>query len=396
MSLITQENIHKKAMRFWNRGDICRAWLNEHDIFPLEIAFRKPNASEMSEHHMKIRDWIGMLRQHSKEQCGKGYHLEFKQVKNRKIGEQSMPSRIYFDCCDDLLSFTGKTKAFLTFKLRCQQTLTSFPCLQPWLRKYPLKLLEYAQAWSQLLLVCAWFSKHPRPKLYIRELDIEGVDSKFIEQHKGILSELLSILLPEESVDISISGLSQHGFERRFGLQYDEPLIRFRLLDIHAGFSDISVPISQFESYQTNIKTVFITENKINGLSFPNTPSAMVLFGLGYGIEILKDIAWIQDKRIIYWGDIDTHGFSILSQLRSYFPQVQSICMDEISLLAHKPLWGCEDKDKRYLHPLKHLNESEQNLFNSLKNNDLGISIRMEQERIRHTCLLQQLKELQC
>ncbi|NOR71388.1 MAG: hypothetical protein GQ532_17115, partial [Methylomarinum sp.] len=33
-----------------------------------------------------------------------------------------------------------------------------------------------------------------------------------------------------------------------------------------------------------------------------------------------------------YWGDLDTHGFAILSRLRHYYPQVKSILMDEKTL----------------------------------------------------------------
>jgi len=42
----------------------------------------------------------------------------------------------------------------------------------------------------------------------------------------------------------------------------------------------------------------------------------------------MSNIHWLSDKNIYYWGDMDIHGFQILSQLRSYFPHVRSIMMD--------------------------------------------------------------------
>lgn len=47
----------------------------------------------------------------------------------------------------------------------------------------------------QLLKVCQYFSAHPRPMVYLRQLDIAGIDSKFIESHKKTLRLLFDQLL---------------------------------------------------------------------------------------------------------------------------------------------------------------------------------------------------------
>lgn len=65
---------------------------------------------------------------------------------------------------------------------------------------------------------------------------------------------------------------------------------------------------------------VYITENNINGLAFPPMEGSLVIFGLGYGVETLSTIPWLRKVGIIYWGDIDTHGFAILDRLRMTFP----------------------------------------------------------------------------
>ena len=221
------------------------------------------------------------------------------------------------------------------------------------------------------------------------------MDSKFIEQHKGILAELLEQMLPADSIDQTVSGLAAHGFERRYGLKYDQPLLRFRILDKDLtaayGLTDLSVPLDQFNQLQLPCERVFITENKINGLSFPAVERAIVIFGLGYGIRSLSQTAWLRDKAIFYWGDIDTHGFAILSQLRGYFPQVGSLLMDRQTLMAFQGLWGREPDDKRCLADLLNLTEPEQSLYQDLRNNVLGDNIRLEQERIGFAYLCKRL-----
>ena len=60
----------------------------------------------------------------------------------------------------------------------------------------------------------------------------------------------------------------------------------------------------------------------------------MVIFGAGYGFEMLNHARWLASRRIHYWGDIDTHGFAILDQLRRRFEHVESFLMDRETLLA--------------------------------------------------------------
>ena len=80
------------------------------------------------------------------------------------------------------------------------------------------------------------------------------------------------------------------------------------------------MPASQLADAQSAVQRVFITENEINGLAFPEVPDAAVIFGLGYGLERLAEVRWLRGKAIYYWGDIDTHGFAILDRLRAMFP----------------------------------------------------------------------------
>jgi len=90
------------------------------------------------------------------------------------------------------------------------------------------------------------------------------------------------------------------------------------------------------------VSVVFITENEINFLAFPEASGAMVVFGAGYGFENLAGATWMLEKDVRYWGGIDTHGFAILNQLRAIFPHARSFLMDQETLLAYQPLWGRE------------------------------------------------------
>ena len=286
----------------------------------------------------------------------------------------------------DALRLIGRGGDARRFDQLAGATLTAFPSLRPWIRAHPLALIEHSDTWAQVLAVLDWFVRHPRPGIYVRQLDIAGVDSKFIEARKGLLAELLDHVLPGEAVVAGALGVRQ--FELRYGLLSKPPTIRFRLLDpdyFIGGLSDLTVPVDQFASLQSGVERVFVTENEVNALAFPPVRSGMVVFGGGYGIDRLAQVEWLRNRALLYWGDIDTHGFAILDRLRANMPHVRSMLMDEETLHAHRHLWGAEDIDKRFTGELTRLAPTERQLFIALRDDHHAPRLRLEQERIGYT-----------
>src|SRR6056297_1623737 len=74
-------------------------------------------------------------------------------------------------------------------------------------------------------------------------------------------------------------------------------------------------------------------------------------------------VSWLSERRIHYWGDIDTLGFAILNRLRNHLPQAESLLMDRATLDAPRQLWTREPKDRRFTGQLDRLSHSEQQLF---------------------------------
>jgi hypothetical protein len=105
----------------------------------------------------------------------------------------------------------------------------------------------------------------------------------------------------------------------------------------------------------------------------------------------LSWVAWLGNRDIRYWGDIDTHGFAMLDRLRARFPRTQSLLMDRETLIAHRRLWGREDAP--HTGPLAHPTEQEQALYDELRQNSLDDRVRLEQERIPFSWLRRALSE---
>lgn len=373
--------LRRQLRRRWERGDILRARLGGDALFPLSLRLRKPRGGELGENFAAVADWVEALRTGAQRH---GYRIHWRAQRNRVHGRNELPDAVCVDSEADALRWLGETDAAARFSQLADASLATFPTLRPWLAKHPLRLLEHAAEWPDLLTVLGWFQTHPRPGLYLRELDIPGIHTKFIERHRGLLAELLDAVLPEAAIDPDAT--RGRGFNRRYGLRDKPPRVRLRMLDrrlaVH-GLTDLAVPVSELAGFDPGGDRVFVTENEINGLAFPDVPGALVIFGLGYGVDVLAGLPWLEDKRIHYWGDIDTHGFAILNRFRHAFPGAQSLLMDRATLQAHRPAWGREAEHKRFSGELDRLNDSEQTLFQALKHDQLAPALRLEQEHVR-------------
>jgi len=185
-------------------------------------------------------------------------------------------------------------------------------------------------------------------------------------------------------------------FAQRYGF-LDKPVrVRFRVLDSElallpgGGLQDITLDADSFAGLSVTVSRVFITENETNFLAFPPLKGSLLIFGAGYGWETLGKADWLAHCAIYYWGDIDTHGFAILNQLRSRFQHVESFLMDRKTLMAHQLLWGLEQD--QVLHDLPNLNLDEKVLFDELRDNRIRPNLRLEQEMISFTWLQAAIK----
>jgi hypothetical protein len=389
----TPDDIRFLLKRKWENGQILGATIRDESMFPMRIPLKHPTAGETGSRFDEVRRWIATLSAQCKTSTGIGFNLEWHESSHRQLGKNRLPVAAIIETEADALDIIGKRKQAEQFKKLADATIHAFPELRVWLHKKPLKLLKHAPDWPQLLLVLAWMSRHPRPGVYLRQLDLPGIHTKFIENHKSLLIELLDIVLPNDAIDFHASGV--RGFEPRYGFRSKPAQIRLRLLEPGTtlqGLTDLAVPATELASLKLPITTVFITENEINGLAFPCVEKSIVIFGLGYGLQILKQVEWLNDKAIYYWGDIDTHGFAMLNQIRQYFAGTRSLLMDRETLLAHRQFWGEESKPTS--RDLGNLQPQESELYRKIVCNEYTKNLRLEQERIGFSWLQAALSNL--
>lgn len=391
MRWTTPADLKAQVQKLWDRGLLLASMAGGDALFPRRLTLKGPDSRELSERFPEVRAWIAQL-----SGAAGLYRIEWRSVNHRVLGHNEIPAAIRIDRLSDALELIGKHRAAEQFAAQVELTGDKQPELLPWLTKRPMRALELAEEWPRLLEMIGWCLRHPRPAIYLRQIDLPGVHTKLIEGHRGVLAELLDLVLPEDDIDRNHTGVG--GFCRRYGF-LDKPLrVRFRILDSNlrllpvAADQDITLTQAAFASLDLPVSKVFITENEINFLAFPDLPDAMVVFGAGYGFDHLAAASWLHEKEIYYWGDIDTHGFAILNQLRSFLPHVVSFLMDQQTLLAHRELWG--DEKKPETGSLMRLTPEESALYDQLRQNYWGERVRLEQERIGFDFLCEALRGL--
>lgn len=387
MGWTSPADLKTQLLRLWERDELLGAQ------FPLRLRLRAPDSTALSERFDEVRAWIAELQHGS----GRGYRLVLREVRHRVIGSNSLPAEVWVDTLDDALRLAGKAREGRAFGELLAATRQQQPALLPWLQSQPRRALALADDWQRLLAIVAWLQAHPRPGLYLRQVDLPGVHSKFIEERRAVLSELLDQVLPSAAVDRAARGVGQ--FAARYGFRDKPQRVRLRFLDprhpawVPGTDADYTLTASAFIQLDAPVRRVFVTENEVNFLAFPQAVESLVVFGAGYGFDALAQAAWLHRCALHYWGDIDTHGFAILDQLRSHFPHVLSLLMDRDTLLAHADQWVMEPQPTQRDLPL--LNPDERRLYDDLRWRRLGEEpVRLEQERIAYGRVVQKVAAL--
>ncbi|HVB03238.1 MAG TPA: Wadjet anti-phage system protein JetD domain-containing protein [Chitinophagaceae bacterium] len=372
--MITPQQILQQVNKWWI--PLLQSHLGGSPFFPRTIdRIGRIRSGKIMENFQVIQEEVRALYVNSKSEIGYGYQVNTSLNKFKRLGTHELPTQINFETVEDYVLFTGKKREWERFKTDSDLISRELPLLKAWMHQFPEMVISNHNKWNGLLKVCQYFLKTPKPQMYLRQLPIE-VHTKFIEENETVLHSLLDFILG----DSNIRDRSEKNISKRYFLLYDEPVIRTRILDdsmkLH-GIADFSIRISDFYLHEPPCSNIIVAENKMNFLSIPSLPGAMAIWsGGGFNISYLKDAHWLKNKKIFYWGDLDIQGFQILHQMRTYFPQTQSVMMDKMTLFRFKA--DCVPGVKNFILSLDSLTEEEINLYLDLKENNL----RLEQERI--------------
>lgn len=376
----------------WERGQYLSEHLRGEPFDPVRVSLSAPSARELVERFGEVIDWSGSVltaaRAHGR--------VEARPMKTRSIGENDVPVAVWFDSFEQLVGALGARREVQLAEQLVAATREQLGSdAAEWVAAHPHQALAAESSWRGILAVVDWVAKTDVSALDLRHIDVgragesHGVDTKFVNAHSGVISRLLDTVLPDEKMHHERSG-----FAARYGFRSAPRYVRFRLLDnvdeLPNGLSEFSLRVDELSSMPLSVDNVFIVENQATYLAFPNVRSSIVIFGGGFDVSTVAEIGWLRERRVIYWGDIDLAGFAILDTARRRLGNVESMLMDRQTLTSHLAHIVTDDKGKPA--QLLRLTSEEAAVYSDLVEDRYGVSVRLEQERIRFSAVREALE----
>ena len=360
--------VASQLRRRWNGKH--RAWLDGGGNWPLQILLGAPTEREATQDLAGMSGWI-----HAWQQGRFPGELIWTERQWPGLGRQRLPERVSIPNPASVADWIGEQTRWLGAEARATRLRAELQRPELSLGRHFDWLADAADTeFERLLSVLRWIRTHPDSGLYVRQLPIPGVDTKWLAANRTRVCDLLRKVTGQDG-----------DLHHLAGLRREPDLLRLRILDpalraVVGGLSDLSAPVHDIAALPLQPERILIVENLQTGLAMTDLPGTLCFMARGYAVEVFTEITWLEGCRCHYWGDLDTHGFGILNRLRHQLPQAQSLLMDADTLLAHQALWQAEDKP--VTGTLDRLTGAEQAVFEGLLANRWGHHVRLEQERI--------------
>ncbi|GCD99641.1 Wadjet anti-phage system protein JetD domain-containing protein [Embleya hyalina] len=374
----TPRDLAAKLRARFDRGEFLTMLATGQPWHPLELPIRGPGPRELVDNFAAAQTWVRLWE----DTAPPAMRVEYRNVGGRLLGTNRLPASVVIDDYSHLWDLLGVRGTVRRYTDLLSHTEEFAPRVAAWMIENPRHVLAHHDIWPTLITAVIWIERHARPGTHLRHLDIPGVDTKFVETHRGVLTDILDRHLPDERID---PGAPRSDFIGRYRFARKPEYVRIRRLggpeNLFGPFSEAAVRVDELATTALRVDTVYVVENEITYLAFPPVRDAIVVFGAGYAVTRLAPLGWLHDRSLLYWGDIDTHGFAILDRLRRTFPHTRSMLMDHATLLAHRTQWVVETRPIK--EELPHLTKSETDVYRALTDDGLGTGVRLEQERIR-------------
>ena len=353
-----------------------RSWLGGDGAWPCVIALGRPVERDVHDDASLVRAWIDAWSAFAEPAW-----IRWADVQWQRAGHQRVPTHLEIPAAQGLAAFVGENSRFERACERYARGAELWPSLAEagvLSRAFDV-FADYTDAdFARLVRLVSWLSEHPDSGRALRELPVPGMHTKWIDaKRKTLITDWLSALRARPGAE---------GFHQICGLR--PPLVRLRmrilcpsLRKATVGLSDVEAPLEDLAKLPLRPRRVFVIENLESGLALPDLSGCIALLGLGNAVSLVSRLEWAAGTEVVYWGDIDTHGFAILDRARASLGNVSSVLMDEQTLLACRELW-VEEPVQCPVREFSHLTAAERSTFEGLCTQRWGHHVRLEQERI--------------
>ncbi|MFT5505876.1 MAG: hypothetical protein ACI845_003196 [Gammaproteobacteria bacterium] len=362
--------------REWENPSNLKALLLGKRVFPIKVSLKPPAGRTAISNVDHFRRFIASWQTYPEQKL-----IEWESRSYRDFSKQNVPRNLVIKNIQTLIDYLGgsaRQKSQIWQRNMAPLLSLRGDGIYSVLIKY-LVIVESMSEYECNLLrdLCLQLSPEMGVNKYLRALPLVGVDTKFLEINRSIVSDLLDVMYNGE---LTKAGGLHHWLgclENPKGWLFVRPLCSMAKSKL-GGFPILRLSNDGLMQHELPASNVLIVENVQSGLALPDLEDTVAVFGGGRNIKWM-DSDWLKTKKVAYWGDIDSWGLTILSEARSKLPHLTALMMDEKTLQKFENRMVNENESIQQCPPL--LNGVEQLIFYGLKSGEYKFS-RLEQERI--------------
>jgi len=362
----TPADLSARWLKQWRLADNRELRLLHADAWPIELGIGRPTATELTHQTDRVRDHLQRWR------AVNVGHVVWEPVNFRSASEPVVvPVSWQLHSPSEWVAATGDPSVNAEFA-RLEQLLRTIdsrfhrPIVrQPFLTedKSVADVAAAARVALELTPGCA----QGRP---LRALSVGGIDTKFFERHRTLMTQFLDVLFDGEVDDLGLEtflGALDDTDHWLLVVPLKRGLLPFRQQRIRTKeLMEATLPGSR----------VLIVENESSLYQLPQVLDTVAILGAGLNLGWLAAQGF-DGKQLAYWGDLDTWGLQMLATARGFRPELQALLMTRDIFDAHAALSAVAEPSPAAESPPIGLTTAESVLYRHLRSLERG---RLEQE----------------
>lgn len=352
--------------RQWNNADKREHRLLDRQAWPLQFSIGRPPAALFARHTAQVRDHIARWRAVT---VGK---VQWQNTAFRSAAEPvSLPLHWQLSSPEEWAQASGDAQV----QLELQRLRYLFDRVDP---RFHALLVRQRGLWRERndgeVVQAAALTLELEPGIAVgrplRSLPLAGIDSKFIERNRGLVTALLDIRFEGQVSQLGLTSFldaADEGDHWLLVVPLSQGLLPFAQQRIRAReLTDASLPAGH----------ILLIENDRCLHLLPPLPDTIAVLGSGLDLAWLR-ADWLRQRYLGYWGDMDTWGLHMLARARNLQSHLEPLLMERALFDRHAAALAVPEPINAGPEPPDGLSAHEQNFYRHLLTLAKG---RIEQE----------------
>lgn len=324
VSMKSPDDLARLLARQWQNADKREELLLDPQVWPIEISIGRPSSKLFTHHTADVREHVSRWR------GVKVGDVEWKDTAFRSgASTVSLPLQWKLSHPEEWAKASGDAQVQLEFQqLRylLGQVDSRFHSL----------LIRQRGLWrdrrDEEVIRAAALALELEPRVAagrpLRSLAMAGIDSKFMERHRGLVTALLDIRFQGQASLLGLTSFLDAADEGQHWLlvvPLSPGLLPFAQQRVRAReLMDVPLPAE---------RVLLIENDRCLHLLPPLTDTIAVL---GSGLDLAWLSAdWLRQRHLAYWGDMDTWGLLMLARARTLQPHLKCLLMERTLFECH-------------------------------------------------------------